>query len=118
MSTTKIRTSIIALIATAGLAGTAVAPAVSQAQWHTIVVGGQVITHGNFTEGDVSPCTRINGQLGSAQNQVGDDHDWLEVKGIGRAGKENANEALADAEAAVLRAEQEAFEYGCDNAPA
>jgi hypothetical protein len=118
MSTTKIRASIIALIATAGLAGTAIAPAVSQAQWHTIVVGGQVITHGNFTEGGVSPCTRIGGQLGSAQNQVGDDHDWLESKGIGRAGKANANEALADAEAAVLRAEQEAFENGCDNAPA
>jgi hypothetical protein len=118
MSTTKIRTTIIALVASAGFAGTAVVPAVSQAQWHTIVVGGQVITHGNFTEGGVSPCTRINGQLGSAQNQVGDDHDWLEVKGIGMAGKENANGALADAEAAVLRAEQEAFEYGCDNAPA
>ncbi len=118
MSTTKIRTSIIALIATAGLAGTAIAPAVSQAQWHTIVVGGQVITHGNFTEGGVSPCTRINGQLGSAQNLVGDDHDWLELKGIGQAGKENATKDLENNEAAVLRSEQEAFEYGCDNAPA
>ena len=118
MSTTKIRTSIIALIATAGLTGTAIAPAVSQAQWHTIVVGGQVITHANFTEGGVSPCTRIGGQLGSAQNLVGDDHDWLELKGIGNAGRENASKDLESNEAAVLRAEQEAFEYGCDNAPA
>jgi hypothetical protein len=118
MSTTKIRTSIIALIATAGLAGTAIAPAVSQAQWHTIVVGGQVITHANFTEGGVSPCSRISGQLGSAQNLVGDDHDWLELKGIGMAGTENATKDLESNEAAVLRAEQEAFENGCDNAPA
>jgi hypothetical protein len=118
MSTTKIRTSIIALIATAGLAGPAIAPAVSQAQWHTIVVGGQVITHANFTEGGVSPCSRISGQLGSAQNLVGDDHDWLGSRGIGKAGTENATKDLESNEAAVLRAEQEAFEYGCDNAPA
>ena len=118
ISTTRIRTSIIALITTAGLAGTAIVPAVSQAQWHTIVVGGHVITHGNFTEGGVSPCTRINGQLGSAQNLVGDDHDWLELKGLSQAGKENATKELENNEAAVRQAEQEAFEYGCDNAPA
>jgi len=118
MNSITIRSSIVALVATVGFAGSAIAPAVSQAQWHTIVVGGQVITHGNFTEGGVSPCTRINGQLGSAQGLVGDDHDWQEIKGIGRAGAENASQALQEAEAAVLRAQQEAFEYGCDNAPA
>ena len=118
MSTTKIRTTIIALIATAGLAGTAIAPAVSEAQWHTIVVGGHVITHSNYTEGGVSPCTRINEQLNSAENLVGDDHDWLELKGISKAGLENATKDLESNEAAVLRSRQEAFEYGCDSAPA
>jgi hypothetical protein len=118
MSTIKIRSSIIALIATAGFAGTAAVPAVSQAQWHTIVVGGQIITHGNYTEGGVSPCTRISGELGSAENLVGDDHDWQELKGIGQAGSENASKDLESNEAAVLRAQQEAFEYGCDNTPA
>jgi hypothetical protein len=118
MSTSKIRTSIIALIATAGLTGSAVVPAVSQAQWHTLNVGGTIITHGNFTEGGVSPCTRIGGQLGAAENLVGDDHDWLELKGLGQAGKENATKDLEDNEAAVLRSQQEAFEYGCDVAPA
>ena len=117
-TTTKIRTSILALVVTAGLTGAAIAPAASQAQWHTIVVGGQVITHSNFTEGGVSPCTRIGGQLGSAKNLVGDDHDWLELKGISKAGQENATKDLESNEAAVLRAEQEAFEYGCDSAPA
>ena len=118
MLSTKTRTTIAALVASASLAGVAVAPAVSQAQWHTIVVGGHVITHGNFTEGGVSPCTRIGGQLGSAQNLVGDDHDWLELKGISKAGTENATKDLESNEAAVRRAEQEAFEYGCDNTPA
>ena len=116
---TKIRTSIVALIAAAGLAGTAIVPAVSQAQWHTIVVGGHVITHGNYTEGGVSPCTRINGQLGAGQNLVGDDHDWLELKGLSQAGKENATKELETNEAIVAGAEREAFEYGCDSgAPA
>src|SRR5271165_6358575 len=48
MLSTKIRTTFIALVASVGFAGAAIAPAVSQAQWHTIVVGGHVITHGNF----------------------------------------------------------------------
>ena len=103
MFSTKTRNSIIALVASAGFAGAAIVPAASQAQWHTIVVGGQVITHGNYTEGGVSPCTRINGQLGSAENLVGDDHDWLELKGLGLAGKENATKDLENNEAAVLR---------------
>ncbi len=118
MFSTKTRNSIIALVASAGFAGAAIVPAASQAQWHTIVVGGQVITHGNYTEGGVSPCTRISGQLNSAENLVGDDHDWGEVKGIGQAGKENATKDLEANEAAVLRARQEAFENGCDIAPA
>jgi hypothetical protein len=76
MHTTKIRTTFIALVASVGFAGAAIAPAVSQAQWHTLNVGGHIITHGNFTEGGVSPCTRIGGQLGSAENLVGDDKEW------------------------------------------
>jgi hypothetical protein len=109
----NIRTTIAALATSA-----AVAPAVSQAQWHTIVVGGQVITHSNFTEGGVSPCTRISGQLGSARNLVNDDHEWLQLPGLSQAGKENATKELETNEAAVRQAEREAFQYGCDIAPA
>ena len=115
MHTTKIRTTLIALVASVGFAGAAVAPAVSQAQWHTLNVGGHIITHGNFTEGGVSPCTRIGGQLGSEENLVGDDKEWKALKG---AGEWMASKELENAEAAVLRARQEAFEYGCDIAPA
>ena len=118
MLSTKTRTTIAALVASASLVGVAAAPAVSQAQWHTLVVGGVTITHSNFTEGGVSPCTRISGQLGSARNLVNDDHEWLQLKGISTAGTENATKELESNEAAVRRAEQEAFEYGCDIAPA
>jgi hypothetical protein len=118
MFRTKIRPAVITLAATAGLAFALVAPAASQAQWHTIVVGGHVFTHGNFTEGGVSPCVRINEQLGKWQGAVGDDDEWLNRKGIGSAGKANAEEELANAEGEVNRASGEAFEYGCDVAAA
>jgi hypothetical protein len=118
MLSTKIRPALIALITTASLAFALAAPAASQAQWHTIVVGGHVFTHGNFTEGGVSPCDRIDEQLGKWQGAVGDDGDWLNRKGIGSAGKANAEEELANAEGEVNRASGEAFEYGCDTAAA
>ncbi|HEX3608118.1 MAG TPA: hypothetical protein VHU14_00395 [Solirubrobacterales bacterium] len=118
MFSIKIRPAIIALVATASLAFTLAAPAASQAQWHTIVVGGHVYTHGNFTEGGVSPCVRINGQLGKWQGAVGDDGEWVNRKGIGKAGKAIAEAELANAEGEVNRASGEAFEYGCDTVAA
>jgi hypothetical protein len=111
MSTTKIRTAATVFVAALSLAVAAVAPAVSQAQWHTIVVGGHVFTHGNFTEGGVSPCTRIAGELGKAEGAVGDYKEWI---GRHDAGEATAKEGLADAEGEVDRADGEAFEYGCD----
>jgi hypothetical protein len=115
MFSTKIRPAIISLVTIAGLAFALATPAASQAQWHTIVVGGHVFTHGNFTEGGVSPCVRINEQLGKWQGAVGDDDEWVNRKGIGKA---NAEEELANAEGEVNRASGEAFEYGCDTVAA
>jgi len=115
MHTTKIRTTFIALIASVGFAGATIAPAVSQAQWHTLNVGGQIITHGNFTEGGVSPCARIGGTLGSEENLLGDDKEWKALKG---RGEWMATKEVENAEAAILNARQEAFENGCDIAPA
>jgi hypothetical protein len=111
MIRTKLRSIVIALIATSCLAVPLAAPAASQAQWHTIVVDGHVFTHGNFTEGGVSPCTRINKQLGGWEQAVGDLQEKVDhhVKGPG-----NAKEELEDAEGEVNRASGEAFEYGCD----
>ncbi len=111
MLRTKIRTILIALVAASSLAVTLAVPAASQAQWHTIVVGGHTITHGNFTEGGVSPCVRINGQLGGWEQAVGDYHEWANRN---NAGKATAKEELENAEGEVNRASGEAFEYGCD----
>jgi len=115
MSTIKIRTAVTVLAAALSFAVAAVAPAVSQAQWHTIVVGGHVLTHGNFTEGGVSPCTRIEGELGKAEGAVGDYNEWI---GRHDAGEAMAKEGLAEAEGEVSRASGEAFEYGCDTVTA
>lgn len=70
-----------------------------------------MITHGNFTEGGVSPCARIEGQLGSWEQAVGDYHEWVSRHDAGEA---TAKEELEDAEGEVNRASGEAFEYGCD----
>jgi hypothetical protein len=91
--TNKARTAIAVLAAALSLTTAAVAPAVSQAQWHTIVVGGHVFTHGNFKESGVTPCQRIEGELHKAEGEVGKD---------------------PDAEGEVVRTSGEAFEYGCD----
>jgi hypothetical protein len=115
MSTIKIRTAVTVLVAALSFAVAAVAPAVSQAQWHTIVVGGHVFTHGNFTEGGVSPCNRIEGELGKAEGAVGDYNEWI---GRHDAGEATAKEGLAEAEGEVNRASGEAFEYGCDGVTA
>jgi hypothetical protein len=114
-STKKIRRALITLVAVTSFAATLVAPAVSQAQWHTIVVNGHVFTHGNFTEGGVSPCTRIEGQLGSWEQAVGDYSEWV---GRHNAGEATAKEELENAEGEVNRAQGEAFEYGCDGVAA
>lgn len=111
MNNTKIRTALAVFVASLSFAVAAVAPAISQAQWHTIVVGGHIFTHGNFTEGGVSPCTRINGELGKAQGAVGDYKEWI---GRHDAGEATAKAGLAEAEGEVNRAGGEAFEYGCD----
>ena len=115
MQSNKIRTTVIALAASLSFAGAAIAPAASQAQWHTLVVGGRIITHSNFTQGGVSPCTRISGELEKATSQVGDYHEWIDRHDAGEA---TAKRELENAEAAVVRARGEAFEYGCDVAPA
>jgi hypothetical protein len=118
MFSSKIRPAVIALVTAASLAFTLAAPAASQAQWHTIVFGGHIFTHGNFTEGGVSPCARIKGQLGKAQGAVGTYTEQVNKPGLSGASKATAEEELANAEGEVNRASGEAFEYGCDTVAA
>jgi hypothetical protein len=93
MLSNKVRNALVALVAAVSLGSALVAPAASQAQWHTIVVNGHVFTHSNWTEGGQSPCQRISGELGKAKGALGQS---------------------PDAEGEVVRTEGEAFEYGCD----
>jgi hypothetical protein len=115
MLRSKIRTFLVTAVALSSFAVALALPAASQAQWHTIVVGGHVFTHGNFTEGGVSPCVRINEQLGKAEQAVGDYSEWVNRKDGGKA---TAEEELKNAEGEVNRANGEAFEYGCDTVAA
>jgi hypothetical protein len=115
MLRSKIRTFLVTAVALSSFAVALAVPAASQAQWHTIVFGGHIFTHGNFTEGGVSPCVRIDEQLGNAEQAVGDYSEWVNRKDGGKA---TAEEELANAEGEVNRASGEAFEYGCDTAAA
>src|SRR5690349_9653916 len=66
MFSTKIRTAIVTVVASAGFAASAAAPAVSQAQWHTYCVAGHCITHSNFTLGGVEPCSALSSNYSKA----------------------------------------------------
>ena len=117
MLSTKTRATIIALVASAGLA-VAVAPAVSQAQWHTICLWWSV-THtptspkAASARAPASAAARLRPKTSSATTTTGSSSKAQQ------GGTENATKELETNEAVVsAHAEQEAFEYGCDIAPA
>jgi hypothetical protein len=114
---TRIRTMIAAVAVCAGFAAATIAPAVSQAQWHTYCVSGHCITHTNYTVGGVSPCTGINSSYNKAYETL--------LEAI-QAKKEQAEQVhpemtqaeaqaqIEEAEAQVHLASIAAFEWGCD----
>ncbi len=116
MLRTKARTALIALLTSAGLAVAGVAPAASQAQWHTICYGGHCTTHTNYTIGGVSPCASINSQYNS---------DYSAYLSALQNQQEQANmvdptmtpaqtqAAVDDAEAQVAADQRAAFMWGC-----
>jgi hypothetical protein len=55
MFLTKTRTTLLTLVVAATMAIAALAPAVSQAQYHNYCVAGHCVTHANYTYGN--PCT-------------------------------------------------------------
>jgi hypothetical protein len=117
LSTAKIRTSIIALVASASFAVAGMAPAVSQAQWHTYCVSGHCITHTNYTSGGVSPCEGINSNYNKAYEGL---LEAIQTK-IEQADKVQPEMTQAEAQAKIEQAEAQvhlasiaAFEWGCD----
>jgi hypothetical protein len=117
MLSRKLRTLIVASVATFSFAAASIVPAVSQAQWHTYCVSGQCTTHKNFTIGGVEPCVGINGNYDKAyeglleaiqnkQDQADKVHPEMT--------QAEAQAKVEEAEAQVHLASVAAFEWGCD----
>lgn len=113
---TKTRITITTLVASAGFGVAAVAPAVSQAQWHNYCVAGHCITHQNFTIGGKEPCeaiqTNYNNAYDGLLNSLGQKNLYIGGPSPAQAEEEKAKE-VAEAEARVREAEREAFTWGC-----
>lgn len=113
----KIRTTVVALVASISFAAATVAPAVSQAQWHTICFSGHCTTHKNFTTGGVDPCAGAKAGYDKAYEAL---LEAIQTKKE-EADKVNPEMTQAEAQAAVEEAEAQvhlasiaAFEWGCD----
>ena len=113
----KTRITIATMIATASFAIAAVAPAVSQAQWHTYCVAGHCTTHTNFTIGGVSPCAGATAGYNKAYEAL---LEAIQNKKE-QADKVHPEMTPAEAQAQIEEAEAQvhlasvaAFEWGCD----
>lgn len=113
----KTRIALAALITSAGFAASSAAPAVSQAQWHTICTAGHCTTHGNYKIGGVAPCSTIGSNYGKAYEALLDALQAQkelpdEVHPEMTPAEAQAN--VQEAEGRVHQAEVAGFEWGCD----
>jgi hypothetical protein len=116
MPRTKIRTTVLALVATLSLAGASLVPAAAQAQWHTYCTAGHCITHTNFTIGGVSPCAAIEAGYGKAYDgllEALQKEKELPDRVHPEMTPAEAQAAVEDAEAQVHLASIASFEWGC-----
>jgi hypothetical protein len=114
MLSTRIRTTIIALVASASFAVASVAPAVSQAQWHNYCVAGHCVTHQNYTLGG---CETIKANYNNAYDGLLQAIEPRSVLVNGPSGtqvEEERAHQIEEEEARVREAERAAFESGCD----
>ncbi len=112
----KIRTVIISLVAAGSVATTMAAPAVSQAQWHTICNAGHCITHQNAKVNGKAPCEAVKAGSGSAYDGLLDAIGPRPVLVNGPSGTQVEAERthqIEEEEARVAAAERAAFEWGC-----
>jgi hypothetical protein len=119
MFSTKTRNAIIAAAASLSFAGAAVAPAVSQAQWHTICYAGHCTTHTNAKLNGKAPCEAIKASSGSAYDGLLDAIGPRPVLVNGPSGTQVEAERthqIEEEEARVAEAERAAFEWGCSPA--
>ena len=119
MFSTKTRNAIIAAAASLSFAAAAVAPAVSQAQWHTICYAGHCTTHTNATLNGKAPCEAIKAGSGSAYGGLLDAIGPRPVLVNGPSGTQveaERSHQIEEEEARVREAERAAFEWGCSPA--
>jgi hypothetical protein len=116
MFSTKIRTILTTVIASAGFAGAAAVPAVSQAQWHNYCIAGHCVEHANYTIAGKTPCEVVKGKYESAYDGLLSAIDTrpLLLNGPSVSQVEQERNAQIEAEEARVReAERAAFEWGC-----
>jgi hypothetical protein len=114
--TTKIRASIIGVVASLGFAAASVVPAVSQAQWHTYCVAGHCITHSNYTIGGVEPCVGITSNYNKAYESLLEaiqTKNELPNQVHPEMTQAEAQAKVEEDEAQVHLASIAAFEWGC-----
>jgi hypothetical protein len=116
MILTKTRCALIAFVASASLAATTIAPAVSQAQWHTLCYSGHCTTHANYTIAGKNPCVAINGSYDSAYGAYLDALQNQKEQAVMVDPTMSPGQTQADVDARqaqVLADQQAAFEWGC-----
>jgi hypothetical protein len=114
MFSSRIRTTIIAFVASASFAVAALVPTVSQAQWHNYCVAGHCITHANYTIGG---CEAIKANYNNAYEGLLQAIEPRSVLVNGPSGpqvEEERAHQIEEEEARVREAERAAFESGCD----
>ena len=97
MFSTKIRTIIIGLVASAGFAVAAAVPAASQAQWHNYCIAGHCTEHTNYTY--QNPCNTTAAALSPEAQKA-----------------EEEKKKKEEEEGKVHGEEIEKSFYGCDSA--
>lgn len=121
MFSTKVRTIIVAVVASSGFAVAGVVPAASQAQWHNYCVAGHCVEHTNYTIGGKTPCETVKNNYNNAYDGLlqAIDEKPIYVNGPSASQVEQERQAQIEAEEARVReAERESFEWGCDVAAA
>jgi hypothetical protein len=112
----KTRCALVGAIASAGFAVASVAPAVSQAQWHTICYSGHCTTHTNYTIAGQNPCTSLNSQYSSDYSAYLDALQNQKEQAVMVDPTETPAQTQADvdaAEAQVAADQRAAFMWGC-----
>ena len=113
MFSSRTRTTMLVLVASASFAVAALLPTASQAQWHTYCVAGHCITHANYTIGG---CEAIKANYNNAYEGLLQAIEPRSVLVNGPSGpqvEEERAHQIEEEEARVREAERAAFESGC-----